>query len=282
MISAISLASCDILDKDETVPGFVRITNADLTTILNSEGAATHNIVDVHVFANEKFVGTFELPATVPILENGITRLNINAGIKSDGLTSNRQIYPFYAPLLAELNLEPGIVTPLNTAELAVFEYFPSGLNFFIEDFESIGNALQQSPNSTAIFTLTNEPNEVRSGSGSLRVELTPENDYFLATTTWDLPVLPRGRDMYMEIDFRGTNALEIGVITETPEFTKTFAIGLLPQDEYTKVYIDMTSEISSQFQTSAVKFYFESKLQPGQSESTILIDNLKFVFPEI
>lgn len=277
-----SLTACDIFDREEPVPTFVRIDTASLTTILNEQGANTHAITDVHVFANEQFVGSFELPATVPILEQGNTRLSINAGIKNNGLVSNRIIYPFYAPLLQEVELIPGVVTTINANNNANFTYFPTGLNFLIEDFESIGSSLAIDPSSKATLLPTNVASEVRSGNGAGKIEFTTENNYFFATTTWQLPSLPRGRNMYLEIDFRGDVSLLIGVQVLQPEFNRTFALGLTPRDQYTKVYIEIGDEVSQQFLTSAVKFYFEAALPPGQTQGTILMDNIKFIYPAI
>ncbi len=281
-LSVVVLTACSIFDKEEVAPGFVRITDVNVNTILLNEGEGTYNITDVQVFANEQFVGAFELPATVPILEKGPVRLSVNAGIKNNGISSNRIIYPFYEPLLLNVNLEPGLITPLNQTETATFEYFPSGLIFNIEGFESIGNAILPTAASTATFTTTNDPAEVRSGTGAGKIVLAEGSSYFFATTTWQLPVLPRGRTMYLEIDFKGTAPLEVGVFTTNPITAKTFAIGLLPKDEYTKVYIEVTDEVSQQISMSGIKFYFEAVLQPGQIEATIFIDNFKFIFPEI
>ncbi len=272
--------ACDIFDKDEDVPSFIHISQADLTT-LSGEGANTFDIPDVHVFANEQFVGTFELPANVPILAAGPTRLNISAGIKNNGISSRRIIYPFYAPINVEYDLIPGLVTPVGADSTVTFSYFPTGtLTFFNEDFESTGSSLTPNSESTAVLTITNNANEVRSGFGTGKITFSEEEDYFFATTTWNLVNLPRGRNMYLEVDFKGDQPLEVGVRTLNPVQLNYFVLGMNPRTEWTKLYIDFTQIIASLVQTTSVQIYFESRKPPGSPSGEIFIDNIKFVLP--
>jgi len=272
--------ACDILDKDEDVPSFIYISEADLTT-LSEEGANTHDIPDVHVFADEQFVGTFELPANIPILAAGPTRLNISAGIKNNGISSRRIIYPFYAPINVEYDLIPGLVTPVDADSSVTFSYFPTGsLTFFNEDFEGTGSSLAASEESIAVLATTNNSNEVRSGFGSGKILFNEEADYFFATTTWNLVNLPRGRTMYLEVDYRGDQPLEVGIRSLNPVMFNYFVLGMNPRTEWTKFYIDLTQIIASLVQTTSVQIYFESRKSPGAASGEIYIDNLKFVLP--
>lgn len=273
-------SGCSIFDKEETVPGFVVITANDLETFAG-QGANTINAPDVHVFANEQFVGTFELPATIPVLENGPTRINVSAGIKNNGISSNRIIYPFYAPLNREINLMPGVVTPINADTVPTYRYFPVGtLTFFLEEFEDIGTSLQRPDTSFAQLVITTDDEEVLSGNGSGKVVLNDSKPNFEARTTWNMTNLPKGQVMYLEIDFKGTNALEIWVRTLDPQINKFFVAGLVPQTEWTKVYIEMTGAIASQFQTNAFQLTFESRKPFSSIEETLFIDNIKFIYP--
>lgn len=275
---AILLVGCDIFDKEEAIPGFVYIESADLFTSDIAEGANTSNIVDATVFADDDFVGTFELPATVPILINGNTTIKVAAGIKNNGLTSDRRIYPFYDFYEEEIELIPNVVTPLNDSTIT-FEYFSSGLNYEVESFESLGSSLLALTNNTAIFELTNNSDDVRSGKGSLEIELTPTNSVFEASTSWELNNLPNGNNMYLEIDFKGDHYLEIGILAQNPT-RKIFALGLNPTDKWTKVYVELTDEISSQFNSDPLEIYFESRLPTNSTAKTLYMDNLKFIHP--
>ncbi len=278
LLCTLVFAGCSIFDKDEMVPGFIHVSAADLQT-QTGEGANTSAITDVHVFANEQFVGTYELPANVPILENGPTRLNISAGIKNNGITEQRIIYPFYQPIIMTVDLEPAQITQVSDDSVLTFSYFPSELNFAFEDFEGTGITLEIEDTSSANIGVISDPQQVRSGNGSGMVTMTNNKPVFLAFTTWPLVNLPLGRRMYLEIDFKGDVALEIGIETINPQVRQLFALGLNPQPDWTKVYVDVSDLIASQFQTNSLRFYFRSQKPTSLGEASIFIDNIKFIY---
>ncbi|HKL03159.1 MAG TPA: hypothetical protein VJ911_05765 [Cryomorphaceae bacterium] len=273
-------AGCDIFDKDEEIPSFLYIEKADVTTNSATQGANTHEIVDATVFANSIFVGTFELPATVPILESGDTRISIGAGIKNNGISTNRVIYPFYEINRRNLTLVPDAVTPISADSTVTFTYFDTGINYFIEGFEDLGNTLEAFPENNVSFNVIDSPPEDVSRGQSLKIDLTSENNVFYAATTWSLTNLPTGINMYMEIDYKGNHPVDIGIITRDSPNNKIFAGGINPTDEWTKVYLELTDEISEQITNNVYDIFLESRIEPGQQNRTIYIDNIKFLHP--
>lgn len=277
---AFLFAGCDIFDKDEEIPSFLYIEKADLVTNSNTQGANTHAIVDATVFANSIFVGTFELPATVPILERGNTRISIGAGIKNNGISTNRVIYPFYEINRRDITLVPDAVTPISADSTVTFNYFSEGITYYIEGFEELGNTLEGFPENNVEFNVIDSPPEDVSRGQSLMINLTPEANVFYAATTWNMTNLPKGFNMYMEIDYKGNHPVDIGIITRDNPNSKIFAGGLSPSDEWTKVYLELTNEVSEQFTNDVFDIFLESRIQEGQSNRTIYIDNIKFLHP--
>ncbi|NEN22197.1 hypothetical protein G3O08_01600 [Cryomorpha ignava] len=263
------LTSCNIFDKEEDIPSFILISAADLQT--NAEqGANTNNIVDVTVFADNTFVGTFELPATVPIMQSGDVEIAVGAGIKNNGLSSDRRIYPFYDLNRRSITLIPDARIPISADTSITFQYYSEGLNFEIEDFELQGSTLSPSTRNSAFI------NDI----DVLHVLLTPDSNLFEVSSSWGLNNLPKGSSIYLEIDFKGTIPLEIGILTLDPFPKKVFALGLLPQEEFTKVYVDLTDEIAREVSTTNFEIYLESELPAGSSGAELYIDNLKFIYP--
>ena len=86
---------------------------------------------------NDKILGSDDLPCSMPVLENGTTRLRVQAGIKNNGVGSTRIRYPFYQPYDTVIQVVPG-----NSIEVTpVYQYY-SNLDFDISrNFES-GNFL--------------------------------------------------------------------------------------------------------------------------------------------
>ena len=263
------LTSCNIFDKEEDIPSFILISSADLQTTAE-QGANTSNIVDVTVFADNTFVGTFELPATVPIMHSGNVEIAIGAGIKNNGLISDRRIYPFYELNRRNITLIPDARTPISADTSVTFQYYSQGLNFVIEDFESLGSTINPSSRNSALITKTD----------NLQVIMTPDSNHFEVSTEWYLNNLPKGSPIYLEIDFKGTNPLEIGILTVDPFPKKVFALGLVPQQTFTKIYVDLTDEIAREVTTNQFEIYLESKLPAGSTGAELYIDNLKFIYP--
>lgn len=271
------LISCDIFDKEEEIPSFVLINSAALQTNA-SQGANTSGIVDVTVFADNNFVGTFELPATVPIMQSGNVELAIGAGIKNNGLGSDRRVYPFYELDRRTITLIPDGRTPVSADTSVTFQYYSEGLNFKIEDFESTleGYTLVESSRNSALLTQDGSFGD----NHTLKVVMTPDSNLFEVSSTWGLTNLPKGNSIYLEIDFKGTIPLEVGILTIDPSPKKVFALGLLPQEELTKVYVDLTDEIAREINTTYFEIYLESQLPAGTTGAELYIDNLKFIYP--
>ena len=273
------LVGCDIFDKDEDIPAFVLINAADVESTLE-QGANTSNITDVTVYASNQFMGTFELPAVVPILQSGNVEIALGPGIKNNGLISDRRIYPFYEFFRKEIILIPDAKIAIAPDTSITFQYFDEGLNFEIEDFEGQGYDLLPSTANTAFFDkISSPPENVQTGL-SLEVILTPDSNNFEVRSDWNLSSLPKGNNIYLEIDFKGNNPLEIGIITKDPTVKKVFALGLNPKEEYTKVYVDLTDEIARQTTTNFFEIYLESRLPEGSQGAKLYIDNIKFIYP--
>jgi hypothetical protein len=275
------ISGCDIFDKDEQIPSWILINESSLISDVATEGEPTSDIVDATVFANDFFVGTFELPAAVPILEEGPTRITVAGGIRNNGLSSNRVIYPFYEPWEEVVDLKPAEKIAIGTDTALTYEYFPN-INFLVEGFEeSLDNILDDRPDNNAQYSrIEGDPENIRSGTGSLEVILTPETGIFEVETATPIGNITPGNPIYLEIDFKGNHPLEVGVIGVSSQGEqKTFAAGLNPQEEWTKVYIELTNEVGSLAGSFAFKIYFESRLQGLTTEKKLYLDNIKVVY---
>ncbi len=274
------MLGCDVFDKEETIPGFVIITESDLSTT-TAQGAPTSKIVDATVFADNEFVGTFELPAKVPILKNGATRIRVAPGIFNNGLSSDRRIYPFYEFFSADVDLIPDAVIPLTPDSSLTYTYFDSGLAFEREDFDGSGNTLVFSDSSSTMRTAVSSPTVFSAANKAYEILLDTEQPSFQAFSTWGLSDLPKGNNIYLEIDFKGTVPLELGILTLDPDLRTIFALGLIPQTDFTKIYVDLTNEIAQQISTNNYEIYLRATLPAGATNGSIYIDNLKFVYPQ-
>ena len=120
-------------DKEESIPAYIHIPKIILNTNADgSEGSNAHDILDAWVYINNKLIGAFELPATIPILSSGKQQLTIVAGVKNNGFTAQRIRYPFYKAYDTDIELVPANVDTV----VPVFSYYESLSFQWLEDFE--------------------------------------------------------------------------------------------------------------------------------------------------
>jgi hypothetical protein len=275
-------SSCDLFDKEEDIPSYIVVKDAELITS-PGEGAPTQGIVDVHVFANESFVGTYELPARIPILASGNTRISLAGGIRNNGISSNRIIYPFYDFYREEVELIPGAMLALTPDSVIPFNYFPGALAFFIEDFEALGNIWEPENIEGIGISNINDQELVLSGSGSGRIVLTedePRISEVSSSGAWNLSDINPVQTAYLEMDYRVNNPLEIGIKVLDPEVRKVFALGVNPTDEWVKIYVELSNEIG-QSRPNLFQIYLESEKITSDPEAVIYLDNIKLIYPD-
>lgn len=95
--------TCSIVDPAEDIPSYIHIDNITLSAIGN-QGSSSAAITEAWIFMDGELVGGFELPCTVPILAAGNHSFIIKGGVKMNGLTSTRAIYPSWKGWEGTLN----------------------------------------------------------------------------------------------------------------------------------------------------------------------------------
>ena len=86
-------SGCSVFDPAEEIPSYLHIDAMTLTATGN-QGSSTSDITDAWVFMDGQLLGGFELPCTIPILAEGAHNFIIRGGVKMNGLSSTRAIYP--------------------------------------------------------------------------------------------------------------------------------------------------------------------------------------------
>lgn len=86
------------------MPSYLYIEKIGLNTQYE-QGTASHKITDAWVYVDETLIGAFELPATIPILTEGLKKITIRPGIKLNGISNTRAIYPYFTPIVKDIAL---------------------------------------------------------------------------------------------------------------------------------------------------------------------------------
>jgi hypothetical protein len=272
-----TLFSCEVINPTEEEPAYIHIESFEFETSA-AEGSDSENITEVWVFANGKNVGAYDLPADVPILEKGNTEIEIAAGIKNNGQSITRIIYPFYQTYEVTVDLQP-FETDTLVPEFSYIE----GLDFFHEDFEDPGIKFDADDLSDTNMVITNEDDLVFEGSGSGKVNLTEEMFRYLGQTDEDLQ-LPFNQVVFAELDYRTNNSFIIGLITEGPSgFNREFALVVNPSDlngpmVWKKIYVDLGYVITLYPNAQSFELFIEAVLDGDNENAELYFDNIKIL----
>ncbi|MCB9261419.1 MAG: hypothetical protein H6607_03515 [Flavobacteriales bacterium] len=289
LLLTIGGTSCNVVDREEQIPAYLFIDTFSLTTKTdNSQGSNAHDIVDAWVYANGQLIGTFEVPATIPILANDKRRITIFGGIKRNGRTDDRAIFPFYKAIQDSVDLKSGKIDSIHPQVV----YFDSTKFRWIEDFEDRSISLAKSGINVEkdSIQLTYDPNEVY-GYGAKNlvsgfVEFDKDDQKFEAATISKF-LIPAGKSTYLEINYKLEANMQVGLyafdaagnqigsaINVLYLFNTKNADGVAV---WKKSYIHLDPDISqSQYKNASFKVFLQS--YGSGAGSRIYFDNLKIL----
>lgn len=252
-------------EESEGIPSYIAINDI----VLNH--TSTHNITDAWVYINDNLQGVYELPAKFPVLPTGKHKIRIKAGIKNNGIAATRIAYPFYHSYIEEeRDLLANTIISINP-EVGYLQ----DANFFIEDFEGIGIDLETTAISdTSIIELTNGNNNY--GGGILIDSLIT---FEIATD--ELDDLPQaGSPVYLEIDYKCNTQILVGMYVNFPQSVlQKDLLWINPQEEWNKIYIDLTSTVSEAVGADFFKVFIQMRRDFKTDTNSFYFDDLRIVY---
>lgn len=268
------LSACNVINPEEAVPAFLKIEAIDLETDYSVYGTDSHKITEAWVFADGDRLGSFELPATIPVLASGQTDIQVRAGIKKNGISDTRDIYPFYAGYNTSENLNAGETISLNPT----VTYQDEAILLLYRDFEN--NIGFEGKDDISFVDISSNASEVFEGSKCMKVrtntskptfQIGTNDQYFLEATS-----LIEG---YLEMDYRNTGVFSVYVTAYFGgDVVSIDLINVNPREEWNKIYVDLTRPIK-ELNADAYEFGFRSAgLPEGEDEAIFLWDNVKLI----
>lgn len=268
------------------IPSYIEIVNFDYYGNLDSyDGYNTYpneyqstNITDAWVTMDGQALGVFELPCTIPILNDGLHTFTIYPGIKVNGIAGNRIKYPFYSKFETDIMIERNTIvdiSPKTSYENASFELYPEG------QFELPGNSTILTPSIENSVEAVTQTEVVFQGEKSAAIYLDEKNTYFDITNIEALDLQP---DSFLELNFKSNIGFNIGLMIISPnnEFgERKELIQLYPTEEWKKIYLDLGPLIDMGNIFSTFKIYFEGNYDNTQENNAVYLDNIKLVFSE-
>ncbi len=287
----LALPSCHKF-KGQSVPSFIHIDTCYLASNYYTTGANTHAISDIWVYVDDQTLGCFELPATVPILQNGKHKLSLRAGIKVNGISATRSWYPFFKTLdyenfdLIEDSIQH--ITP-------TFEYYDANTIHvaWMEDFENAALSIVPTAQSDTTIMRTNDPLEAyksnySSFSGKVVLPGGKSTSCILASFN-EFTTLPKtGSACMLELDYKASfDSLSVGVIysidnsiTQWPllSLAATDRENDIPKNLWKKMYVNIGPIVVANPTADYFKIYIG---YTNNSDKTkyFYLDNLKLLY---
>ncbi|MFH2142368.1 MAG: hypothetical protein ABIJ97_08105 [Bacteroidota bacterium] len=273
LIISTTLFSCELINPEEDIPSYIHIPGFELSTV-SGQGGNIHKITDAWVFIDGNFQGVYEVPVTFPVLASGSHEIRLAAGIKMNGISSSREIYPFYTRHISERNLIQAKIDTISPTVNYVSELTFG--NLWIEDFEDAGLLLDTTFNSLADLKQIFDPN-LNSKIG--QVELTESlNTFECYSNAIDLPT--NGSRVYIEMEYKCDHNFIVGLWAINANEVKNNPVMSLNSTSGTwnKIYIDLSQILIDNSTALNFILYISALKSSDVSTASLAFDNIKIV----
>ena len=276
---------CDKFDGEQTVPSYIRVDSLDFITEYTTQGTSVQSFVDVWVYVDDDLIGGFEMPATIPILSEGIHRLDLRPGIKLNGISETRSPYPCITPVIFE---EFELIKDSVREVTGTSEYYSNAVFVWMEDFEDASLAIHPTSSSDTGMVRT-QP------AGAPGAFIDVESQYsgisyldktrnFLELVSDDGNgqgfVFDRGDFVFLEIHFKTDVPILVGAYIKKTDNTvedRAFLV-INTSDTWKKIYINFTPMVNETNDAENFKIYLQAQLGTADAAAEVLLDNIKLV----
>jgi hypothetical protein len=269
-------AGCELINPVEELPAYIEVKRIGVDAG-PGQGTSSSKITDVWVYTNGAYLGTFELPARIPVLTKGKNNVTFGAGIEVNGIASTRKSYPFYKFIDSlAMDLVPG---EIKTIDSMTVNYFP-GLDFsgfWMEDFE--GASISMDTTGESLANIEIESLVVFEGQHSLRLEVTTDRPKLVCTSPDGGQLLSVGKDIYLELNYRCNQPFQINL--NAISFTGNRIVPVIrlnPKADWNKIYIRLNPYINVNGDASRFQVMFTVSLPDGASQGLVYLDNIKLI----
>lgn len=260
--------------KNNPDPSWIEINEFSVVSNSNlTEGELSMNgFTNGWVYVNDKFIGVFELPCKIPILETGTAVVRVYPTILNNGISATKKMYPFMVASETTVELvqnESAVVNPVTK--------YIDGTTFWIEDFEGGNIKLSAGNNSQTTLFVDNE-NDNRYGRVLVNSSALIWSVYTDETSPFSFPI---GSEIFLEFECNDEAPLKTtfmyakadGSIAQQYNITVTTA-----KEGWKKMYVDLTELVVN---SGGYAFWvgFEVSLPDDKTEAKVLIDNIKVVY---
>ena len=262
--------------KDEVaIPTYFQINEIGFNDNINGE-TSTSKISDVWFYVNDQKQGIYEMPCTFPVIGDGTNNIKIFSGIKVNGISASRDIYPFYESYDTTLNfISDSILSLVPTTK------YKQNLNFYSEDFDGLGNNFDISINSDTNF-ISPFPTDSVYGQLSNVGKVILQNPFLnFEATTFEIDDFPSaGSPVYLELDYKNNSTFIIGAyVNFSQSVIKKSIIAINPSEDWNKIYVNLTPTINESIGAQSLKVFISMLRPESMNSAELSIDNFKIIY---
>lgn len=275
LVFLVGLFSCELINPPEEIPSYIRIDTFKVTVDDFDKGSASHMMTDIWISVGGTNLGAFTMPFTVPSLDKGFQTLNIRGGIKLNGVSASRIAYPFFKPVIIDVELIAGEILLIEP----VSEYKEECVFRFVEEFEDPGVGFLYPAYSDTSFII--QKDVVKEGRSSGAIYLTKDNSFFQAHLDEDLELPENASPVFLEFDYKNNNEFEVGMyLIEDGVFVWSPLVGIRPSDTWKRMYVDLGNTTTRNNSTDLYRISFLANHDQEDSLKTaeIFLDNIKLI----
>lgn len=276
IFATVLISSCELYNPAEPVPAYIHIDKFTLTTDYATEGTTSNKISDAWVYIDDILIGCYELPATFPVISEGVHAVKISAGIKVNGISSDRAPYPFYSKYEQLIDFQVGKTINISPT----INYLPSTTFAFMEDFEGAGNTIDTTSNSDTSLQILSSPDpNVFEGSkcGIAYLDATRTIFEFATVANYQLP--KNGAPVFLEFNYKCNFVFTVSVIAYgTGGLSQFSSLHLNPSSEWNKAYVYLTPNVSGAYTAIDYKIVWGMHNLAPLDSAVMLLDNIKLV----
>ena len=257
------------------IPTYFQINEIRFNDNINGE-TSTSKISDVWFYVNDQKQGIYEMPCTFPVIGDGTNNIKIFSGIKVNGISASRDIYPFYESYDTTLNfISDSILSLVPTTK------YKQNLNFYSEDFDGLGNNFDISINSDTNF-ISPFPTDSVYGQLSNVGKVVLQNPFLnFEATTFEIDDFPSaGSPVYLELDYKNNSTFIIGAyVNFSQSVIKKSIIAINPSEDWNKIYVNLTPTINESIGAQSLKVFISMLRPESMNSAELSIDNFKIIY---
>ena len=307
-ITCFVFAGCDNFEGNQQVPSYIKVKGFNLVAddnlglgFVQDEGFLSNEISDVWVFVTkngkQQFMGAYTLKDSgtmnIPVLEEGISYVELRPGIKYNGMNGTREYYSFYTRCYDTVDLQPVQVAEIPVQNISYNSLASISQAYMFEDnyipFENLPTVSDDYPDYMHLVS----GDSVSYGSKCAALYSSSSSDIYKVLMR-DSISCANHNAMILEMDYHSNIDFEVGLYGKMMSAGNEYYIScmrILANDNpdyaagdrrnWKKMYI-ILGKVWGQLNYNAFKLWLQPVNNKGLQNGFVHIDNIKIIhFPE-